>query len=198
MKRILTIILFLFVQTLIAQNTADAFSKSYVNESNKKYQKAIDNMLTIENTNKYSVNYRLGWLYYLNGMYNKSKSYYTRAIAQEKNSVEAKFGLIYPVSAMQNWNEVIQLYTEILIIDKKNSKANYRLAYIYYMRKDWSKTEQYLKKVLKLYPFDYDTNILLGSTYVKSGKIKEAKTVLQTALEYNPNSVDAKAILKAL
>lgn len=198
MKKAIIITVLFLAQFLQAQNTiTKAFSKSYELETNKKYREAIDAIASL-NQDTYVVNLRLGWLHYLKGNFNKSKNYYNRAITKHNNSIEARFGLVYPLSAMQNWDEVITDYNSILKLDKNNAKANYQLAYIYFVRKEWNKTENYLHKILDLYPFDYDSNLLLGSTLIKNGKIKEAKKVLQIALIYNPDSKVVKKLLKGL
>jgi tetratricopeptide (TPR) repeat protein len=198
MKKLIIIVIFLLGNYVIAQNNEiNAFSESYTNETNKEYQSAIDNMLSL-NKETYLINLRLGWLYYLNGEYNKSKVYYEKSIVLKENSIEAKFGLVYPVAAMQNWDEVINIYRAILKIDTQNTTAKYRLAYIYFIRKNWQLAEKYLEEILILFPFDYDSNLLLGSTYIKNGKIKEAKIVLHKALAYNPQSNDVIELLKGL
>ena len=196
----LTFIFAFFVSIIVfSQNdTAQLFSDSYKHEYKKEFQKAIDAMLKVDKPNKYTSKIRLGWLYYLNGEYQKSKTFYETAIHLEKQSIEARFGLIYPTSAMQNWDDVIKIYDDILIIDAKNDTALYKLAYIYFVRKNWTKTEELLKKLVVNYPFSYKANILLGSTLIKSGKIKEAKKVLQKALEYHPYSKGALFLLKGL
>ncbi len=195
----MVVIAILILQTGFAQNDiTKAFEKSYTNETNQEYQKAIDNLLSVYDASSYSLNLRLGWLHYLNMDYNKSKTYYDNAIKLQKNSIEARLGLAYPVYAMNNVDNVIDIYKDILSIDPNNAKANYRLASIYYTRKSWDEVERYALSVLKLYPFDYDTNLLLGSAYIKNGKIKEAKKVLQKALEYNPTSQDVLSLLEAL
>lgn len=198
MKNLLIITILFIAQFVTAQNDiTKAFSESYTSETNKEYQKAITSLTPFDN-NTYEVNLRLGWLYYLKGEFNKSKIYYNKAIANHKNSLEARFGLVYPIAAMKNWDEVMSIYNDILKIDKNNTKALYRLAYINFTRKNWDTSENQLQKILELYPFDYDANLLLGSVLIKNGKIAEAKKVLQKALIYNPQSKTVLELLKGL
>jgi len=199
MKNLFLIVGLVLSTSLFSQNnTITAFSESYTYETNYEYKKAIDNMLSMYDADSYSINFRLGWLYYLNGDLNKSKIHYQNAIKLQKNSVEARLGLVYPVYAMKNTSEVTQIYKAILSIDAKNTTANYRLALLYFDQKNWVLAEKHLLAIKEMYPFDYDTNLLLGGTYVKMGKINEAKIVLNTALQYNPSSSDAQAILDSL
>lgn len=176
-------------------NVSEAFSKSYTYESDKDYKNAISAISNVYDAASYDQNLRLGWLHYLNGDYTKSQGYYKKAIALESNSIEARLGYVYPVSAMENWDDVIKTYNDILAIDPNNSTVNYRLAAIYSYRKEFEKAANYAKKVVTLYPFDYDANYLLGQVYISLGKIKEAKVHLTRALNYYPTSTDVKTLL---
>lgn len=198
-KIILSILIVASEMAAIGQTTSsEAFSKSYTYETNKDYAKAASSITAVYNASSYTMNLRLGWLNYLAGEYIKSESYYKKAIVLEQKSVEARLGIVYPISAVGNWDEVIKVYNEILTIDPQNSTVNYRMAYIYFVRKDYEKAAMYSLKVLKLYPFDFDSNYLLGQIYVTQGKIVEAKTHLTRALEYNPISTDVKNLLDRL
>lgn len=193
--------LFVTISTLsFAQNKSyEAFSESYEFETNKEYGKAIQALSQIPaSETSYSIQLRLGWLHYLSANYSLSESYYNKAISLNKTSIEAHLGLIYPLSAMSNWDDVIKTYNAILAIDVNHSNSHYQLAYIYYLRKMYTESEAHLKKVLTMYPFDYSSNALLGSVYVKQGKIKEAKFHYNRALEYNPIDTDIINIVEGL
>ena len=189
----------LFLTTLLpAQKSPElAFSKSYSFEYETQYTKAIAVLEEI-NTDNYQVNLRLGWLYYLSKSYARSEQHYKKAVALEPGSVEARFGMALPMSAMGDWNSVLELYLDILKIDANNSIANYRTASIYYNRKDFSNAGAYLARVIKMYPFDYDGNLLSGKILVATGKTDEARKSLEKALQYNPQSQEVKTLLKKL
>ena len=199
-KKVLVTLLVVGSLVIKAQTSSvDVFEKSYNYEASADYQKAIDVFSELANTNNsYSVNLRLGWLYYQKGEYLKSKSFYTKATELMPSSIEARLGLIYPLSKVNNWDEVIGVYNEILAIDPNHSYANYQLGYIYYVRKDYEKSFDYVKKVLKLYPFDYDSNLLAGAIALKQGNITLAKKHYTLALEYNPSNSELKKIVEGL
>ena len=182
---------------LNAQNEEAAFSKSYAFEYDAQYSKAISSLLEL-NSNAYQVNLRLGWLYFLSKDYTASESYYKKAIVLEQSSIEARFGIVLPMSAQGNWNNVLSTYMDILKLDANNSIANYRIAVIYYNRKDYANSSLYINKVIKMYPFDYDSNLMLGKIYIAQAKNAEAKKHIIIALEYNPQSEEAKTLLKKL
>lgn len=172
-----------------------AFSKSYAFEYNTDYAKAIA-ALTELNADDYQINLRLGWLHYLNKDYIKSELHYKKAIGHEPSSLEARFGLVLPLSALGNWNSVLAVYLEVLKLDPNNTIANYRTASIYFNRKDYTNARMHLQRVIKLYPFDYDSNLLYGKILVAENKNAEAKKYFIKALEYNPQSEEASQALK--
>lgn len=191
-------VLLLLTTLAPAQHNAElAFSKSYSFEYDTQYGKAIAALQEL-NADNYQVNLRLGWLYYLNKDFIKSETHYKKAVMLEPASVEARFGLVLPMSAMGNWNNVIAVYVEILKVDPNNSIANFRTASIYYNRKDYANASLYLARVIKMYPFDYDSNLLNGKILVAQGRNADARKYFEKALQYNPQSEDAKAALKKL
>ncbi len=182
---------------LKSQSSELAFSKSYSFEYETQYAKAITALTDIR-IDSYQINLRLGWLYYLSKDYVKAEQFYKKAIALEPTSIEARFGLVLPLSAASNWNSVLTTYLEVVKLDPNNSIANYRVASIFYARKDYVNAKAYVSKVLKLYPFDYDSNLLSGKILLGQSKNVDAKKYITKALEYNPQSEEAKAALKKL
>jgi tetratricopeptide (TPR) repeat protein len=189
--------IFLILNVSGQQGAELAFSKSYSFEYDSEYGKAISSLLDLKADN-YQVNLRLGWLYYLNKDYPKSEVHYKKAIQMEPSSIEARFGLALPLSALGNYNHVLEVYLEILKIDPNNSIANYRAASIYLNRRDYSNASSFISKVIKMYPFDYDSNLLNGKILSAQNKNSEAKRYFEKALQYNPQSEDAKTALKNL
>ncbi len=198
MKYVIILALALYCFSSKAQQASEsAFAKSYSFEYETQYGKAIS-ALTEAHLESYQIDLRLGWLYYLSKDYIKSEQYYRKAIAWEPASIEARFGLVLPLSTLGNWNNVLSVYLEIIKLDPNNSIANYRLASIYYARKDYANAAQYVAKVLKLYPFDYDSNLLTGKILMAQAKNADAKKYFIKALEYNTQSEEAKAAIKKL
>lgn len=198
MKHVIILALVVCCFSSKAQQTSEsAFAKSYSFEYETQYAKAITALSELH-IESYQINLRLGWLYYLSKDYIKSEQYYRKAVASEPASIEARFGLVLPLSTLGNWNNVLSVYLEITKLDANNSIANYRLASIYYTRKDYANATQYVSKVLKLYPFDYDSNLLTGKILMAQAKNADAKKYFNKALEYNPQSEEAKAAIKKL
>lgn len=193
-------LLLLIVSTAIHAQSFDkqllAYENSYRLEENGKYNEAIQEILNIYEESNYEHNLRLGWLYYVSGRFTESLPYYQKSFTLKPLSIEARFGYIYPAAALGNWTQVENQYQEILRIDPQNTQANYRMASIAYGREDYMTSLRYLNKVINLYPFDYDTAILLAWTELKLGKLREAKIMFQKALLIRPGDSNASEGLK--
>jgi|APIni6443716594_1056825.scaffolds.fasta_scaffold368896_2 tetratricopeptide (TPR) repeat protein len=202
LKRIaLTIGITIMFGYLVAQNNATtqaAFVKSFESEKSGNYVAAINTMKTIYTADSYIVNIRLGWLYYLAKQYSESIKYYEKSISLKPYAIEARFGCVKPLSAVESWDKVKTHYVEILKIDPQNTIANYWLGVIYYNRKDFVNATKLFEKVVNLYPLDYDSVIMLAWSKLNSGKSADAKVLFNQALILRPEDSSALSGLKLI
>jgi tetratricopeptide (TPR) repeat protein len=186
-------------QQSVAQTALQkAFEKSYTLEAAAKYTEAITALKAVYDENNYETNLRLGWLCYMASDSKTALTYYKKATELLPMSIEAKFGYIYPLSILNNWDEVLAQYKSILKIEPHNSKANYAMALIYYYRKDYSTAKTYLDAAINLYPFDYDIVSLTAWNYFMLGKTEQAKVLFNKVLLLKPNDASALEGLKKL
>lgn len=178
--------------------TQEAFSKSYVSEQAGDYNAAINNLKTIYKADNYVTNIRLGWLYYNAKQYAESVKYYDMAIALKPYAIEARFGCVKPLSAVENWEKVKGHYLQILKIDPQNTIANYWIGVIYYNRKDYARASNHFGKNINLYPLDYDSVIMLAWSKLNSGKQADANVLFNQALVIRPADSSALAGLKLI
>jgi tetratricopeptide (TPR) repeat protein len=196
MKRLKLITFFLSI--VVAANSQDysklipAFSESYTKEKAGKYQEAINPLKAFYDAGSYEINLRLGWLTYLQGQFTESLGYYKKAADLMPYAIEPRMGLVLPASSLGNWDMVIAQYNKILDIDPNNTVALYRLGLITYDKKDYNQSYKYFEKVVNLYPFDYQSILMLGWTNYKLGKTREAKILFNKALLYYPEDSSAK------
>ncbi len=169
-----------------------AFQKSYEYESKGDYGKAIAEIKNIYNQDSYEQNLRLGWLNYLLGNFNESIGFYQKAIKIMPYSEEAKFGIIYPYSALGKWDVIENYYKKILETSPSNTTALYKLGMIYYGKGDFSSAQNYFGKLVNLYPFSYDGLIMLAWTDFKLKKYREAKVLFYKALMLKSNDKSAR------
>lgn len=130
------------------------------------------------------------------GSYTESVTYYNKALSLMPYSEEARFGLILPKLALGKTSEVITLYKQIIENSPNNTQANYRLGLIYYEQKDYMTAFNYFQKVVQLYPFDYDSLLMLAWTQLKLGRNRDAKVLFQKVLMYSPSDASALEGLK--
>ncbi len=173
------------------QVLVDAFSSSYAKETAGDYKGGLDALKSVYDKDHYELNLRMGWLSYLSGMLDESQSYYQRAVSLMPMGIEARFGLIFPLSSMGNWTQVIRIYDEILKIDPMNSIANFRLGLVYYGQNNFLKAKPLFEKVVNLYPFDYDGLNMMAWTHLKLGNSREAKILFQKSLLNKPGDASA-------
>ena len=179
-------------------NRQSAFSKSYEFENASNYSSAIKEVKNVYDADDYFCNVRLGWLYYLTKNYTESIKYYDKAISLKPYAVEARFGCIKPLSAIENWEKVKANYLQILKIDPQNTTANYWLGVIYYNRKEFGAAANLFGKVINLYPLDYDSVIMLAWTKLNLGKMGDAKVLFNHSLTLRPNDSSALNGLKSI
>lgn len=196
LKKVLFVIIigFTFISFTQAQDyklIQDAFEKSYLYEYSGDYSKAIDGLKSVYSEESYETNLRLGWLTYLAGFFTESTAYYQKAMELKPLSIEAKFGYVYPASALGNWEQVKKHYNDILQIDSQNTVANYRLGSIYYGNEDYTSALKYFEKLVNLYPFDFDGLLMYAWTNLKLGKFREAEVLFNKALMNRPNDKSA-------
>lgn len=169
-----------------------AFQESYAYENAANYLKSIEVLKSVYDENSYEINLRLGWLSYLNGFFTESVAFYNKAVSLMPYSIEPRFGIVYPMAAMGNWDQVIAQYKQILTTDPNNSVANFRMGVIYYNREDYTSANRHLEKVVNLYPFDLDGLVMLAWSKYRLQQYREAKILFQKALMHTPSNKSAQ------
>jgi tetratricopeptide (TPR) repeat protein len=196
MRRFIIITIFIF--SVLASNGQDytrltaAFSDSYAKEKSGKFGDAATALKVCYDADSYEMNLRLGWLTYLEGQFSESLSYYNKAIELMPYAIEPRLGVVLPASSLGNWDMVVTQYNKILTIDPNNTVTLYRLGLISYDKKDYKQAYLYFEKVVNLYPFDYQSVLMLAWTNYRMGKPREAKILFNKALLYYPEDASAR------
>lgn len=175
-----------------------AFENSYIQEKSGDFRKAASLIREIYQEDSYEINLRLGWLYYNAGLFDESKLYYRRSLSVLPYSEEARFGIILPLSARGEWDEVIKIYNQILANNPGNTRALFHLGMVYYNRKDWPQAARNFQKVVDLYPFDYDGLLMMAWTNLQLGKSRESRILFNKVLLWSPGDASALEGLKIL
>lgn len=189
-------IMVVFAQT---ENSLQTYiTKSYEYERASNYTAAMNELKKTYQADNYFINIRLGWLNYLAKQYSDAIKYYEKAIVLKPYAIEAKFGCIKPLSAIEDWEKVKAQYLQILKIDPQNTIANYWMGVVYYNRKDYNSAIKLFERVVNLYPLDYDSVVMLAWTKLNLGKSVEAKILFKQALILRPNDSAATSGLRLI
>ena len=180
-------ILLLSINSLFAQNVklASAFSKSYAAEKNKDYDAAIKALTDSYENTSYEENLRLGWLYYKAGKNKESATYYQNAVKLMPYSIEAKTGLIYPVYAQNQMDELENVYKKILEVDPLDVNSNYQLGYIYYNKKNYDLAKKQFEKIINLYPSGYEPYLRDTWQQINKSEKQSDKVIAAFAKSYD-------------
>jgi len=201
LKKISTIILLLiisipsFSDELSFKEIQDAYSKSYNSETLEKYDNAILNLKQIvENyPDAYTVNYRLGWLYYLNGKFTNSLTHLKKASLVYPSSVEVINTTTLVHVARKEWDKVISTASEAITIDYYNYYANYWYSVALKVQEKYDLAIKIDRKMLTILPSSTLFLAELGENLVLSGSTTEGQQVLESVLIIEPlNSVALK------
>ena len=195
------LLLLLVSANLLALTDAEireAYYKSYNYEKIQNYNDAINTLMPVYNEfpNTYTVNLRLGWLYYLSTNYANAISHYDRSIKISPYSLEAKLGRLLPLLAQHRYGEVEKEAFQILNVDYYNYYGNLRLAYALRMQQKFDVAVKITQKMLAIYPIDVQflTEFALGK--IGLGETDEAMAVFSNILVLDPENVTAKSYLQ--
>lgn len=202
----LKMFLFIILTTLIAGNLnaqseaqiQSAFAESYKAEIISNYVASISQIKSVYLADNYYMNERLGWLLFLSKQYTESVNYYDKAIKLKPYAIEARFGMIKALDALESWDKIKEQYEAILKIDDQNTTSLYWLGVLLYNRKDYDNAAKNFEKIVNLYPMDYGSIIMLAWTRLYQGKKSEAIVLFNQALLLSPNDSSAISGLNQL
>lgn len=169
-----------------------AFAESYKSELSGNYAMSVSEIRSVYQADNYNMNARLGWLLFLSKQYTESVNYYERAIKLKPYCIEARFGMIKALNALESWDKVKEQYENILRIDDQNTTSLYWLGVLLYNRKDYDAAAKNFEKIVNLYPMDYGSVIMLAWTKYYQGRTTDARLLFNQAILLSPN--DASAI----
>lgn len=146
----------------------------------------------------YTVNYRLGWLSYLNGKYADAMSYYSKALAVYPSSVEILQAILLIGVAREDWKRVEDQVKKILKIDYYNQTANYWYAVALRMQNQYKEAVQIMERMTYLYPTSTLYLIEYGKNQYALKKYDSALMLFNSVLILDPYNQDAVEYLKKL
>ncbi|MCF8260070.1 MAG: hypothetical protein K9J12_04795 [Melioribacteraceae bacterium] len=201
MNKLFCLLFFLFtisVSALTPEEIKEAYHRSYTYEKIEDYENAIRAIMPVydEYSSAYTVNLRLGWLYYLLGKYSNSLDHYQKAMKANQYSLEAKNSSILPLLAQNKYSEAETMAYQIVSVDYYNYYGNLRLSYVLRMQKKNELASQVVNKMLAVYPSD--VSFLTELAYLKHAQNDKetAASLFWDILILDPENNDAKSYLQ--
>ncbi len=190
MKKIILLIS-LFVG-LFAIDINKIYYKSYNYEKMGDYKDAIKVLIPLYNKypNAYTVNLRLGWLFYLNKNYKNSIFHYQKASMSIPSSLEVKLGMMRVYYVMGDYSNALKIGNVILKSDYYNYYGNYYEVLSLVALKNYKVAEILVNKMLSIYPTSVSFLVELGKIYKLTKR--DASEIFKNVLILDPNNVVAK------
>ncbi len=185
-------------QALTPDEIQSAYYRSYGYERTQAYDDAIKALVPVADAypNGYTVNLRLGWLYYLRAGYANAITYYRKALDAVPASLEARLGLLYPLLALGRADEAFLVVQQILAVDRFNYYGNQRLVSLLHLQGKLDQAERVARDMLALFPTDVFFLVELATVRSELGDLAEATGLFKDALILDPENVAARRFLK--
>jgi tetratricopeptide (TPR) repeat protein len=200
MKRLLA---YLFLSTLLlfGNSTFDTirnhYLRSYNYEQIGKYSEAIKVLLPLykQYKNGYTLNLRLGWLFFLDKKYKDSISYYQKASLLSPYAINPRLGLARIYLATEAYHNAEAAAQRIIKIDYYNFYANLYMVKALIAQKKYDAAQAIISKMLTIYPTSVPFLEQLALVYRATGN-RHVKKVYEDILTLDPNNVLARSALK--
>ncbi len=171
----------------------DCYANSFRYEKAQNYDDAIKALLLVYDSHPqlYTVNLRLGWLYYLRSNHANSRKHYQVAVMSSPSSIEARLGYMLPLLAQERYRETETIARLVIGVDYRNYYAKLRLAFALRMQKKYAQAENVVNEMLRYYPSDVSFLCELGFLKAARNQNDEAKRLFREVLMLDPENVTA-------
>ena len=177
-----------------------AYYSSYSLEKNQDYTGAMKALYPVLSAyeNGYTINFRMGWLSYLNNNYADALRYYKKALHIYPASVEVLNSISLVHKSRNDWANVEEQNFLILKIDYFNQTANYWYAVALRMQKKYDLAEKVCRKMLTLLPTSQWFLEELGQDLYYKKSMKDCSSVFSSLIILDPTNETAKKFLRLL
>lgn len=173
----------------------DPWKESYRLEAVYQYDAALVAISNISSENELAL-LRRGWLNFLKGSHSKAIEFYQKAISKNEHSLDARLGIILPLSAQQRWREAAQNAQKVLEQAPWNYYAHVHLMESQQALKQWSELASHARSVNERYPTDATVLVYLARAHVKLNNSAAAKDAYKKVLELAPDHFEATQYLE--
>jgi tetratricopeptide (TPR) repeat protein len=184
-----------FAADLPWSEVAAGYYRSYEHEQQKQYGEAIRDLEAVQKTypNTYTVNYRIGWLYYLDKNNSKAMEHLKKALVISPNSVEVMNTITLVHVAEADWHKVEEQSLRVLKADYYNLTGNYWYSHSLKMQKKYNYAIKVDRKMLSVYPTSTVFLQELGENLLLDNKKEESAAVFSSLKVLIPGDTTANA-----
>lgn len=192
------------VATLAAQNALAqsdltvAWQDSYKQEAEGKYRQAvasIELILRESPTHEFAL-MRRAWLNYLQGQHNDALDDYSRILAINPKSIEARQGMTLTLMAQKRWREAALEAHRAIAISAWDYTSHLRMMICEEAEHQWEDLERHATALSAHYPADAAALVYLARAEAWQGNVKGARAAYAKVLERVPAHMEAGAYLK--
>jgi tetratricopeptide (TPR) repeat protein len=140
-------------------------------------------------------NREIAALYKAKGLNDKAIEHYNKVLAQQKDDVETRNALVSLYVKDKRYDEITDLLKGTAELFPDDPNNYYKLGLIYDFKKDFDNAIASYKKALELKPDHARSLNALGRLYLKTGRLSEAKEMLEAAKKADPNLEEASVLL---
>ncbi len=173
------------------------YFKSYDYEKMQVYSEAIKVITPLykKYPKGYTLNLRLGWLFYLDKKYKDSQKYYKEASLINPYALDPRLGLIRVYLDTYAFKKAEIFSYELLKIDYYNYYANLYITKALIAQKKYDIATEIIRKMLALYPTDISYLEQLAVVY-KLTKNEYLQKVYEDILVLDPNNILVRSSFK--
>jgi len=189
-----------FAEEMTTEAIKACYSQSYQHEAQKRYEDAIVDLkpVYLNFPNTYTINYRLGWLYYLNQNYANAINHLNQATAVSPQSAETIKVLIYINKAQANWIVVETLSVQLLKQNYYSVSGNFWYAVALKMQGKYALAIKIVNKMLALLPTSESFLQELGENLFLSKYVDDSQSLFTNMLILYPLNRTALYYLKKI
>ncbi len=191
-------VLALNAEDMTQEEIAKSYKRSYDYETIGKYEKAIASLKDVYQNYKstYTVNYRLGWLYYLNKKYANSMEHFEKALIIYPSSIEVLNSMILVHSVQLDWDKVEEKSAQVVKIDYYNFTANYWYSYSLRMQGKYENATIIDRKMLTIFPTSVTFLVELAENLYANSEFEESISIFYSVLILEPDNTISEAYIK--
>ena len=166
------------------------YFKSYDYEQMGKYKEAIKVLAPLykKYPKGYTLNLRLGWLFYLDKKYSNAIKYYKKASLINSYALDPKLGLINVYLTTERFKDAEVVAYELLKVDYYNYYANLYMVKALIAQAKYKTATKIINKMLALYPTDIKYLEQLAVVY-KITKNPYLDRLYEDILILDPNNI---------